>query len=404
LIKVAFWYDRPQEYTGGLNYLRNLLYALSLLEDKKIKPYIFFGKKVDADIVNSFGNLATVVRTSILDRKSPAWFLHQVLQRIFHSLKMVDFVIRRHGISIVSHAEHLYSSTRPFHIISWIPDFQYLHLPHLFPGLDTVAETKRMQTIAAQSDMLILSSYAALKDYQSIADPDNKITIKVLQFDSQPSGTFKFQSGSVAKAGIEDKYGFKGKFFFLPNQFWQHKNHLVVFSAVKALKNEGKDVLVLCTGNMRDYRLKDSTYIDSLTKFIDDNDLNSNIRILGAIDYADVLLMMRCCVAVINPSRFEGWSSTVEEAKSIGKLLLLSDIPVHREQNPTVATFFEPDDSDALARAMALHWTHSLDLLSEEDQLKATEDLKQRTIAYAEGYSQIVLELEHTQLNKHKQI
>lgn len=33
----------------------------------------------------------------------------------------------------------------------------------------------------------------------------------------------------------------------------------------------------------------------------------------------------------VNPSFYEGWSTTVEEAKSIGVPLLLSDIPVHRE-------------------------------------------------------------------------
>ena len=394
LTKVAFWYDRPQEYTGGLNYMRNLLFALSTLEDKKIKPYIFFGKRVDADVVRPFEVLATVVRSSILDRKSPAWFLHKILFRFFGSLLMVNIAIRRHGISIVSHAEHVYGRNRPFRIISWIPDFQYLHLPELFPGLDTKAETRKMRKIAAQSDALILSSYAALEDYRSIAGPAKSGGVTVLQFVSQPGGALHDAVNPPTMAEIEVKYRFRGPFFFLPNQFWQHKNHAAVFAAVKMLKEQRVEVLLLCTGNLRDYRMRDTPYVDGLLQFIEDNDLSRNIKILGAIDYADVLFLMRNSVAVINPSRFEGWSSTVEEAKSMGKRLILSNIPVHREQNPSLALYFEPDDDHGLAQAMATLWTNSTDAIGEIDEQQAAKHLRQRTVAYAEGYSRLVLTLE----------
>ena len=394
MTKVAFWYDRPQEYTGGLNYMRNLLFALSQLEEKKIQPYIFFGKRVDDDVARPFEALATVVRTSVLDRKSLAWFLHQILRRFFGSLLMVHVAIRRHGISIVSHPEHVFGNARPFRVISWIPDFQYLHLPELFPGLDTAAETERMRKIAAQTDALVLSSYAAREDYRRIADTTNPVSVTVLQFVSQPSGALQNAAAPLTRAGIEAKYGFQGRYFFLPNQFWQHKNHTVAFAAVKALKQQGIEVLLLCTGNLRDYRLKDTTYVNELKRFIADNDLGHNIRILGAIDYAEVLFLMRHCVAVLNPSRFEGWSSTVEEAKSMGKSLILSSIAVHREQDPPGALFFEPDDEHALAQAMATHWSTLSDAISAQDEQRAAKELRQRTIDYAEGYSRLVQSLE----------
>jgi hypothetical protein len=61
---------------------------------------------------------------------------------------------------------------------------------------------------------------------------------------------------------------------------------------------------------------------------------------------------MACSSAVLNPSRFEGWSTTVEEAKTLQRLLLLSDIPVHREQSPQFGKFFHPDDVEKLAELM----------------------------------------------------
>ena len=41
---------------------------------------------------------------------------------------------------------------------------------------------------------------------------------------------------------IERKYGFRGIYFYLPNQFWVHKNHWVVLKAVASLKARGVEI------------------------------------------------------------------------------------------------------------------------------------------------------------------
>jgi glycosyltransferase involved in cell wall biosynthesis len=62
-----------------------------------------------------------------------------------------------------------------------------------------------------------------------------------------------------------------------------------------------------------------------------------------------VYALMRTSTALINPSRFEGWSTTVEEAKSFGVPMILSDIDVHREQTGGTSRYFGIDDPTALA-------------------------------------------------------
>jgi hypothetical protein len=69
---------------------------------------------------------------------------------------------------------------------------------------------------------------------------------------------------------------------------------------------------------------------------------------------------MRGAVGILNPSLFEGWSTTVEECKSMGKRVLLSDIAVHREQAPGRAIYFDPYNANELA-------DHILGLLSSYD-------------------------------------
>jgi hypothetical protein len=48
------------------------------------------------------------------------------------------------------------------------------------------------------------------------------------------------------------------------------------------------------------------------------------------------------CIKKLAARIGEGWSTTVEEAKSLEGPLILSDIPVHRVQASTVADVFDP--------------------------------------------------------------
>ena len=57
-------------------------------------------------------------------------------------------------------------------------------------------------------------------------------------------------------------------------------------------------------------------------------------------------------LAVINPSLFEGWSSTVEQAKAYNKKIILSNISVHREQKPKYSYFFHPRNSLNLSKIL----------------------------------------------------
>ena len=74
------------------------------------------------------------------------------------------------------------------------------------------------------------------------------------------------------------------------------------------------------------------TFFRELMDYAQSIGVSDCLRIFGLVPYDDVAAFMQHALAVINPSLFEGWSSTVEEAKSFGKKILLSDIAVHREQ------------------------------------------------------------------------
>jgi glycosyltransferase involved in cell wall biosynthesis len=108
-------------------------------------------------------------------------------------------------------------------------------------------------------------------------------------------------------------------------------------------------------------------------------------RILGHIPRMDQLQLMRASIAVIQPSRFEGWSTVVEDARALGKPILLSDFPVHREQDPNGARFFPLQDAGALAQAIS----EAADLPAgpdPENEAAARRDTAVRVAAFGRGF------------------
>ena len=113
-------------------------------------------------------------------------------------------------------------------------------------------------------------------------------------------------------------------------------------------------------------------------------------RVLGAVPSRHLAVLMEHAIAFINPSLFEGWSTSVEEAKSMGKQILLSSIPVHHEQAPPRGIFFPPDDAAALADALEDTLRLYDPALEAESQREARLQLPARLKNFAMQYSQIV--------------
>lgn len=393
MTRVAFWYDYGVEYAGGLNYFRNLLYALSLVEHDKVVPYVFFGYDIDARIIKEFGQYASVVQTRVLTRKTFPWFVHRCLYRLFGLQWMVNGVLKRHAISVVSHPSMVAGKRRPYRLVTWIADFQYLHLPELFPGLDVDRKSAQLNAAIGESDIVVLSSYDACKDFNSIVAPGQVAKARVLQFVSQPDSRQDDGRGRPDRTMLEQKFGFNGRYFFLPNQFWQHKNHKVVFDAVHMLKEQGMDIQLLCTGWLHDPRRGKSGYVNDLREFIEQHGLAGHIRLLGSIEYAEVLALFRHSVAVLNPSLFEGWSSSVEEAKSMGQRIVLSNIAVHLEQAPAGGVYFDPADPQCLAAILADAWVNWPDGIDPAMEQAARAQLRERTEQFGRRYLDIIDEL-----------
>jgi glycosyltransferase involved in cell wall biosynthesis len=147
----------------------------------------------------------------------------------------------------------------------------------------------------------------------------------------------------------------------------------------------------VCSGNLTT-NARHPEYKEEVFKYIQDNNLSDRIFVLGLVDFADVYALIRQSCCVLNPSLYEGWSTTVEETKTLGKPMILSDLEVHREQNPPQTAYFEPKNADTLAEAMAKAWRLYPAGPNGLMEAAAAQDYPNRSRQFAQDFAQICRE------------
>ena len=382
--EVAFKFiSTSKEWHGGINYYRALFHALNAAPGSGIKPVVFVGNHaVVADMF--FPPNVRVVRSSVFDRKSLLWFLDKICTKIFGVSWLSNYIICKQNIDVLSHAGPTGQSK--LRNIAWIPDFQHLHLPQFFSAKEVHRRTESFKEIARRSDLILLSSESARRDFASFS-PEYESKARVLRFCGLPPNV-----DWSKLVDLRATYGISGHYFYIPNQVWAHKNHLTAVYALAQIAAEWPDVSIICTGALNDYR--NPEYLNQLKSEIERLGITKRFRLLGVIPYDHIAQLMIQSIAVINPSQFEGWSTTVEEAKALGVKMILSSIDVHHEQCPSgEAKFFESLDATSLAELLLMHREAPRPAISEENY-KATSQLHSiRTKEVAREFARIVNEL-----------
>jgi glycosyltransferase involved in cell wall biosynthesis len=230
----------------------------------------------------------------------------------------------------------------------WVPDFQHRYLPELFPEDEMARREKNIALLAESAPRLVSSSATAAADFIRWF-PQHSQKSRVVRFATFPEATWDAPLGQPLPA-------VPARFFLVCNQFWTHKNHLLLFKAADILRQRGREVQIVCTGELDDFR--DRSYAQQVHEVLRTTGLRDRVTLVGRVPRRVQIELMRRALAIIQPSLFEGWSTVVEDARALGRPLLLSDLAVHREQDPPCATYFPATDADALAATMEEAWEH----------------------------------------------
>ena len=339
-LRVAFPYIPRSLWAGGYNYQTNLFVALGRYCPAEIAPIVFAGVNDSSTELAALARIpgVEVVQSQTFDRRRSGL----VSAVAFGLDRAAVSEFRAKNIDLVFENARFFGWRLPFPAIAWFPDFQHRQLPHLFSPIARWRRELGFRAQIASGRRILLSSESALRDFRRFY-PNVTSNVSVVRFATQPAPDLLTANPSH----VLMKYGLPPEYFYLPNQFWRHKNHEVVVDALTILKKRRFNVVVAATGSTKDPREPD--YFNSIMAKVQDRGLGTNFRYLGMIPLDHVYALMRSSTALINPSRFEGWSTTVEEAKSFGVPMILSDIDVHREQTGSASRYFDVGDPEVLA-------------------------------------------------------
>ena len=341
-VRVGFFLGTPGDgWMGGLNYFLDLFAAILAAEVKDIVPVVFLTSGTSTEVIAQLVGVGAEVHLveNPMRRNLLAFARNQNRVR-----KLMIKCVIEHRLDVLSHSPVV--DLRAFvPTLSWFPDFQHVELPQLFTLRDRLSRSMVVRRAAKYSDRVLLSSRSALRNLGQIAPGCAKKAV-VLRFRKRAPTEADIPTLEVLRL----QHGIPSRFFYLPNQFWTHKDHETAIRALDILCKRGERTMIVCTGSTSDHR--NSNHFENLATLVRSLGLESKFMVLGLVARASCWGLMRHAIAVLNPSRFEGWSSTVEEARALGVNTILSDIEVHREQAPVGSLFFETGNEASLADQM----------------------------------------------------
>lgn len=390
--RVAFSFIAGERWTAGTYYLKNLFTAIrSLPPDEQPQIVLIVSqntKPADYQVFNEFIDEVIV---------KPAEKKTSNLARLLGllSAKVSDIIFQSPFPAFLedNNIDLFFTRGAPptrlrTPVLSWIPDYQHLHFPEFFAPAEIQSRQVSCSNAAIRATLIVLSSQSALEDCKVANNGKEFLWQKgrVLSFVAQvPPQIYEVDPGEICS-----KYYLPQKFFLLPNQFWKHKNHQTVVRALEIATEKNPEIAIVCTGNTNEYR--DDLYFSQLLCQISVSGLREKMILLGLVPREDLFLLMRQSVAVLQPSLFEGWNTAIEEGKSIGKALLVSDIGVHREQGQQGIDYFSSVDAEMLADSLLTIFKKNSAGPDLELEKIARTELSKRTIRFGENFMELVQE------------
>lgn len=325
--------EQWKKWIAGLYYVRNCLEALATLSpEKRPQVSVFLPAGVNEPTLEK---LLDSCRDWVNEIRVPP--------AVVNNRSELQELVNAHPCDIYFPLLNHPPVFLPGHWIGWITDLQHCHYPQFFSSEELEHRDGLFRFLVSTCSRIICSSQTVEADLRRAYQVAPGQTA-VVRFSSQiPALVSPEQIAQTLEQLRIDR-----PFVYLPNQFWLHKNHSTAFAAWRLLhERSAQPPLLVCSGALDEPR--DNYHVPLLLDYLETHQLQDSVRILGLVERQQQTALYHAATAFLQPSLFEGWSTTVEEAKSLGRPLILSDIPVHREQAEGLASFFPALNPEALA-------------------------------------------------------
>ena len=260
-----------------------------------------------------------IKEANFLKKSHLLYYLRKLIIFLFKKDLILFNCLIKDNISTLSHRK-LFKNSK-IKTIGWIPDLQHKVLKKFFEGKYYILREKYVQSEIKNSDKIFVSSYQVKEEFKKYYNVDKKIIpLRILS--------------NVNNSKIKLK-----KYLFFPAQFWRHKNHIFLIRVAKIIKDKKIPIKIFFCGKIEN--LQGKKYFVDINKKISDLKLDNIIENFGEVPLYKLNKMQNECLAFINPSYYEGWSTINEEARAKLKYIFLSNIKGHKEQNNYGAIYFD---------------------------------------------------------------
>ncbi|MEA5461276.1 glycosyltransferase family 1 protein [Arcicella sp. LKC2W] len=329
---------------GVVYYLNNIVKSLSNLPDNDKPSIILFYDNTTQKHLSIFKNYNDIKFEKTVYPNLLKLYLLSIVTQTNYFINRLQSTHSLDGIFPVN--DLLFkNSLKRTKLVGWITDFQHKFYPNFFSRFNRFVREFRFNKLLKNADDIVLSSEDT-KSHLFRFYKQTHASLHVLNFVSHANLIQCTDSEKVL-----EKYNILKPFFIVSNQFYKHKNHIVVIKAIKNIVDKGyTDFEIVFTGKKEDYR--DKTFYPKIEKFIKEYKIENNVKILGLIPREEQLSLLKSSVAIIQPSFFEGWNTSIEDAKTLQKQVICSDIEVHEEQMGDKAYYFNPENDLQLANIL----------------------------------------------------
>lgn len=342
-LRIGILFNFQSTWMGGITYILNLIKTFNYLSDTQ-KPEIVF---YYSDALEKY-----ISEIDYPHIKFVKYNNKQVARNYFKSwLKrknmFIDHLILQDNLDAIYPVKDcpVRSKTKA-KVIAWYADLQHKVYPKFFSRSTLIHRTIRLNFMLRNATDMVVSSQAVKDDFDHFFTLRDKLRFHTYHFVSINED---FETTDIT--GLREKYNLPKDYFMISNQFHKHKNHKVVLLALAKLKEQGINKHMAFTGRFPS--ATDSPYLAELHQIINDNNLHNQISMLGIIPRNDQMQLMNYCQAVLQPSLFEGWSTVIEDAKSLQVPAIASNLKVNIEQLEDKGHYFDPDDYNTLANIIA---------------------------------------------------
>lgn len=355
-VKIAIIGNVWTEWGGGRDYISNIVYIYSVIMKKKnsnLSIYVVLPKKMkNSELINYLHSFSAKINIVFSDD-----FIDTVSNDIQADvcLPIIDCAIRNNNVPYVY----------------YMGDLQEEYFPEFFSKSEIVMRRKKNRYALKHANYVLTTSESGKQDIKKY-------------YSSYDGHIFVQPFAPIANETILDttninvgKYNLPPRYFMISNQFWMHKNHITAFKALRLLIKEKKDIHIVCTGEMRDYR--NQNHVSDLMEYIEKHNLHQYIHLLGYIPKKDQIEIMKRSIAVIQPTLFEGdpGGCTAYEAVGLGKRVIMSNIPVNLEaKNVEGIFYFDGLNERDLARKMM----EVYDMPEKEYSVESARELSYKNI------------------------